>query len=322
MADKTKNLILGLTGGIGRAVTLALIKRNLPVAALVRNKDKASKYIEGLPAVELIVGDAGNTDHVENAMKDVGTIYYCVNVPYNRWEQDALNLFEITLNAAVKHKCKLIFPGNVYVYGHAQYNPVNEEHPLAAHTKKGKIRIRMEEMLAEAAAKDGLDYTIVRMPDFYGPFVINGFSEKLYINALKGKAMQWIGDLDAEVELIFIEDGGEAMVMAAMQKQAEGQTYNIPGVSPTTARAYLQTIAKLAGSKSKIGTLNADILYTILGLFIPVIREVKEMLYLKREKLILDGSKFEKTIGKLPATDYNKGIQNTLDWVKDFYKIH
>ncbi len=321
MTINKNNLILGFTGGIGRAVALALTKRNLTVKALVRNLDKASKFANGLPGIELMVGDAGSPEDVEKAMKNVGTVYYCVNVPYHKWDQDAVRLFKVCLEAAIKNKCKLIFPGNVYVYGHAQFNPVDELHPHEAHTKKGNIRIRMEQMMIDAALEKGFDYTIVRMPDFYGPFVINGFSEKLYISALKGKAMQWIGDLDTGVELIYIEDAGEAMVLAALHGQSAGQIFNVPGAGITTAREYLNKISKLAGSKSKIGTINANILFSILGLFIPVIREVKEMLYLKREKLILDGSKFEKTIGKLPATSYEAGIRKTLEWAKFYYDL-
>ena len=181
--------------------------------------------------------------------------------------------------------------------------------------------MEMEEMLALAKKDEGLSYTIVRMPDFYGPFVVNTFSEQLYINALKGKAMQWIGDLDAEVELIYIEDGGEAMVMAALSDQSNGEAFNIPGASVTTARKYLQEIAAQAHSKSKPGTLNSNLIFSIAGIFNPIVKEVKEMLYLKREKLILSGKKFTKRIGPLPETDYTTGIKKTLDWVREFYSL-
>jgi len=314
-------LILGLTGGIGRAVALALSKRDIPIRALVRNKEKAMKYIQGLRNIELFEGDAANEQDVANAMQDVSVVYYCVNVPYPQWEELALKLFHNCLSNAVKNYVKLIFPGNVYVYGHARYNPVDEKHPHAAHTKKGQIRMEMEEMMALARKDKGLDYAIVRMPDFYGPFVINSFSEELYINAIKGKNLRWIGNLDAEVELIYIEDGGEAMVQVAMQEKSSGEVFNIPGSEITTARKYLTEIAKQAGSKSRPSTLNANLIFDILGVFMPMIKEVKEMLYLKREKLILDGSKFKNQFGSIPSTNYATGISQTLEWVKDFYQL-
>jgi nucleoside-diphosphate-sugar epimerase len=314
-------LILGFTGGIGRAVALALSNRDLPIRVLVRNAEKAYKYASGLKNIEILEGDADKPEDVEKAMAGAGFVYYCVNVPYQKWEKDAIRLFNHCLAAAIKQKAKLIFPGNVYVYGHAKYYPVDEKHPHAAHTKKGQIRMEMEEMLAVARKKENLDYCIVRMPDFYGPYVINSFSEKLYIAALKSKAVDWIGDLDAEIELIYIEDGGEAMVMAALSEKSSAEIFNMPGSDIITARNYLSMIVEQAGSKSKIGTLNAEWLFILLGIFIPVIKEVREMLYLKREKLILDGTKFDKLIGTRPSTDYATGIRNTLNWVRDYFDI-
>ena len=198
-------------------------------------------------------------------------------MPYNQWEEKALALLKKCVDAAVKHKVKLIFPGNVYVYGNAKYNPVDEKHPHAAHTKKGQIRMEMEEMLVLALKDDGLDYTIIRMPDFYGPYVINGFSEQLYVNAIKGKAMRWIGNLDIELELIFIEDGGEDMVMAALNDKSNGEVFNIPGFGITSSRKYLQEIINQADSKSKFSTLNSTFVFNIIGLFIPVVKELIEI---------------------------------------------
>lgn len=321
MTTDNTQLILGFTGGIGRAAALALSNKGIPIRALVRDKQKAEKYAKGLQNLEIIVGDAGEETDVDKAMKGVDAVYYCVNVPYPQWEERAIKLFYTCMSSAIKHKVKLIFPGNVYVYGHAKYNPVNEKHPHAAHTKKGQIRMEMEEMMAIAKKDQGLDYTIVRMPDFYGPYVINTFSEKLYQQALKGKSLQWVGNLDAQIELIFIEDGGAAMVMAALNSNSHGEVFNIPGVSATTARQYLSEIVKQAGTRSKISTLNSNLIFELVGLFLPIIRELKEMLYLKREKLILDGTKFKNSIGPLPTTEYITGIKKTLDWVRGFYSI-
>jgi hypothetical protein len=53
----------------------------------------------------------------------------------------------------------------------------------------------------------------------------------------------------------------------------------------------------------------------------PVLKELVEMLYLKREKLILNGEKFASMIGPLPATDYQSGIRKTMSWVKAYYSM-
>ncbi len=319
--DNPTHLILGFTGGIGHAVALDLSKRNISVKAMIRDKAKAQKYINGLNNLMLISGDASNPGDLKKAFRGIDVVHYCINVPYPQWEKNALQLLKKCIYAAIEGKVKLIFPGNVYVYGHAKRNPVGEDHPHNPHTKKGRIRKEMEKLLHLAHVENGLDYTIVRMPDFYGPFVINTFSEQLYVKAIEGKSLQWIGDLDAEIELIFIEDGGEAMVMAAVSDKSNGQAFNIPGEKVTTARIYLSEIVKQAGRNSKIGTLNFKLVFILVGLFNPLVKELTEMLYLKREKLILKGEKFTEMIGPLPSTEYKTGIARTLNWAKKFYKL-
>lgn len=319
--DNPTHLILGFTGGIGHAVALALNTRNIPVKAMVRDKAKAQKYMDGFKNVKLLSGDASEPGDLKKAFKGIDVVHYCINIPYPQWEKKALPLLKKCIYAAIEGNVKLIFPGNVYVYGHAKRNPVGEDHPHNPHTKKGKIRKEMERLLYMAHRENGLDYTIVRMPDFYGPFVINTFSEQLYVKAIDGKSLQWVGDLDVEMEFIFIEDAGEAMVMAAVSDKSNGEVFNIPGEKVTTARIYLSEIVKQAGRNSKIGTLNFKFVFMLVGLFNPLVKELTEMLYLKREKLILKGDKFNEMIGPLPATDYQTGIARTLSWAKNFYKL-
>jgi hypothetical protein len=45
------------------------------------------------------------------------------------------------------------------------------------------------------------------------------------------------------------------------------------------------------------------------------------MLYLKRYKLILDGTQYNKKFGSIPATPYNEGIRKTLQWAKEYYNL-
>jgi nucleoside-diphosphate-sugar epimerase len=319
--EKNTHVIRGFTGGIGRAVAQALVKRNEKVVCLVRDIEKAQKYAGELQGLEFVKGDASQRADVESVLQNASTVYYCINVPYPEWEENARELLAVTVDAAIQHHVKLVFPGNVYVYGHAQSQLVSEVHPHGAHTKKGKIRIEMEELLERASKENGLQYTIIRMPDFYGPYVVNGFSEQFYIKALQGKKLTWFGSLTVAQEFIFIEDAGEAMVIAGLSDTAYGRSFNIPGCAETTAQAYLEEIVRQAGKNSSIGGMNITAVFKLLGLFNATVKEFVEMLYLKQERLMLDGSHYNKVFGTLPATSYDKGIRKTLAWIKKYYQI-
>ena len=235
----SKSLVIGATGGIGRSTVKALSEKNIYVNILARSKSKAEKYFHDIKNITIIEGDAGNPSDLKEAIKDCSTLYYCLNIPYDKWEHLAVKLLTFSLNAAVDVKARFVLAGNVYNYGHAQYNPVDEKHPKSAHTKKGKIRNEMENLIKIYSKEKDLNYTIVRMPDFYGPFVINGFSEKVFQNALKGKTLQWIGDKNIPIEYIFIEDGGKAMVTAGESEKGINKEFNIPAVHPTTTKTFL-----------------------------------------------------------------------------------
>lgn len=323
-----KNLIVGFTGGIGRATAKALTESNELVIGFARNIDKAKNYATELNNIELIQGDATKIKDLEKAIDGVDKLFYCANIPYNKWEKEAVSLFSVSVDLAIKYNLKLIFPGNVYVYGYAKNNPVNEEHPFHAHTKKGKIRIEMERKLEEASQKNNLNYTIVRFPDFYGPYVINGFSEQIFIKALKGEKINWFGDLNIPIEFIFIEDAGKAMAIAALSEKSNCKSFNVPGFAETTALNILNEIVNQSNpegmstqNNSKISALNSDLIFSLVGLLNPIAKEFKEMLYLKRTKLILDGSLFRETFGILPSTPYEEGIRKTLVWCKDFFNV-
>lgn len=319
--SNTKSLIVGATGGIGRSAIKALVENGNEVRAFVRNRQKAEKYFLGLKGVENFEGDATKPEDVKKAMVGCSTLFYCGNVLYTEWIEKAMPIFKVSLDAAANANARFVFPGNVYLYGRAQYNPVDEKHPHDAHTVKGKIRVEMEELIKRYSKEKELKYTIVRFPDFYGPYVVNGFSDKAYLNALEGKSILWIGAKTVPLEYIFIEDAGKCLVTAGQSEKGINEEFNVPAFAPITNKEYLGLISKLGGKNCKIQILNSNFIFSILGLFNPMIKEVAEMLYLKREKLILDGTKFKNSFGFLPATNYETGIQKTFEWAKSFFRV-
>jgi len=317
---ESRNLVIGATGGIGRSVVKALIERGESVSVFIRNKEKAEKYFAEFPNIEIIEGNAYSSFDIEQACLEKQNVFYCCNIPYPEWKHDAKKLLRISLHAAIKSKAKFIFPGNVYVYGHVKSNPVSENYPWNAHTRKGNIRIEMENLIKERTSERHGKYCIVRFPDFYGPYVVNDFSEKLYLNARKGKKLIWIGNPNTITEYVFVEDAGKALVEAALSNKSDNQEYNFPSNSPCTNKEYLNTVIKVSGKNSSTHFLNSNILFFTLGLFNKTICELKEMLYLKREKLVLDGHKFKSTFGFLSETNLDSGVKKTFEWANNFFR--
>jgi len=307
-------VVLGATGSIGHWAVEKLLDGKNQVRVLVRNTAKLRQF--SVERVEVVEGDAAKLDDVKKAVTGADSVYYCVNVPYPEWKSKAIPMLQNTITAARENRAKVVFPGNVYVYGHGQSDFVREDHPFAAHTQKGKIRIRMEQMLNDAWKSEKVPYTVVRFPDFYGPFVLNDLYAPIFRSALQGRPMTWYGRLDVPFEFAYIEDAAEALVMAGSDNGTNGESYNVPGVEVTTPRQWLELVASVGGTKSKIRTVPKFVI-ALAGIKNPVAREFYELLYLRRERMILDGMKFRTKFGRIPATPYEDGIKKTLDWFRD-----
>jgi nucleoside-diphosphate-sugar epimerase len=177
----------------------------------------------------------------------------------------------------------------------------------------------MERAIREAGEKRGLRWTIVRLPDFYGPFVVNGLYDQYFLKAARGEKIQWLAAPDATTDYVFIEDAGEAAAIVALDEKGEREEFNVPGPEPITAREFAKIIVEQAGTDAKVSFVDKEWMVFLAGLFNKQAREFRELFYMKRVPLSMDGGKFERTFGEPPATPYAEGARKTLAWVRDFF---
>jgi len=314
-----KHIVLGVAGGLGRAVAKSLLQRNVNTIGVARDLTKAKKITGDLAGLELVQGDVFNPDSLDSLLSGATHVYYCVNFPLAQWEKVHTQTMAVIIEKAVKYSLKLIYPGNMWVYGKPQRVPITEDHPQLTQTVLGKIKDRTEKSIMAATREKGLIATIVRFPDFYGPYVINGFSEKVFTNALKGKAISWVGSLDKKTDLIFIEDAGEAMVIAGLSEKSNNMIFNVPGFKPITIRELLIELRNISGKSSSIKTINNQFLVDLFGLRDKNVGLYLKLLYQKQTDFYMSGELFGMMFNTLPATPYTEGLKKTLDWAKKYF---
>ena len=307
------NLVIGSTGSIGRAVVEELVGGGQSVRAVVRDTKKA-RWAAQIGRVEIFEGSAEKPESLDAAFKGVNVVFNCLNLPYPEWNSLPTIHGQI-LDAAKRASAKMVFPGNVYIYGHAPSAKVSEDHPRNPCSRKGRLRVQLEDMFMEASRKNEVPTVIVRFPDFYGPNA-TGISDDIFAAALARKTARWFGSLDALHEFILISDAAKAMVMAADRDDAYGQDFNVPGPEPIVARDWINLIFKEAGTQPRMKA-TSRLTMRLFGAFNKMAREFAEMQYLTEEPLILDGTKFMKFFGtKYPSADYHEGIRQTLASMK------
>lgn len=309
------NVVFGATGSLGAAIVRRLDALGMPTRSVVRSLDRTKQVLPQRATIEIKVGDALNAESVHALCHDADTVYHCVNVPYQHWADIMPKVTDNILVGAKEAKASIIFPGNVYGYGSFQKVPATEDHPLAATSKKGKLRNAIEGKLMNAHKAGDVSVVIPRFPDYYGPNVVNRLMGPIFENAIAGKRSQWIGNLNLPHDLIYIEDAAAAAVLLATNDDAYGQVWHVPGAGPLTGRQFIEMAFKAAGTKPDIEVLSGGFL-RFASFINSDAREMRELLYEFEETLVLDGTKFARAFPSFSYTPHEEAIRNTVEWFR------
>lgn len=307
-----KALVLGATGGMGYALVHELVDRGVEVVAFSRRKERLDVLYQNESKVSIFSGDALVEKDVIGAADGVDVIFHAVSFPYQEWMEKHPLCMEIIVRVAEKQQSKIALVDNIYAYGMQSKVEVNEDTRKEPHTKKGKIRLAMENRLK----RSNVPYLIVHMPDLYGPNAENTILHETLKNVVLNKSANFVGNTKVAREFIFTLDGAKAMVELASREDTYNQNWNIPSAHPITGEEIIEILRKEVGYKKSIRTVSKTMIQ-FMGIFQPFMREMVEMMYLTEDPVILSGKKYEAKIGSIPQTPYKEGIKKTLNWMNE-----
>ncbi|WP_246469615.1 SDR family NAD(P)-dependent oxidoreductase [Cohnella nanjingensis] len=309
-----KAIVVGATGGTGASVAEELVKRGIRTVAFGRSRQKLEQLRAKLGNPEhmtIAVGDAFRPDHVVSASEGTDVLFHCANVPYNEMASKLVPLGESVMEAADRLSLKVVAIDGIYPYGRRQTARATEEHPKRPHTRKGKTRLAYEKMLFDerwSRAK----VMIARLPDYYGPTA----NEASYLGSTleaiaAGKMAFFIGNMKVPREFVYLPDAAFMIAELAGRDDAYGQNWHIPGAGLISGKEIVRIARQASGSAKPVIPLGIVGL-SLLGMGVPVMKEVVEMLYLTEEPLVLSGDKYERSIGPVRATTFEEGIRDTV----------
>ncbi|MBP1967277.1 SDR family NAD(P)-dependent oxidoreductase [Paenibacillus aceris] len=309
-----KAIVIGATGGTGAAITEELVKRGVSTIAFGRSLKKLEMLANSLgnpTHLMLAEGDAMCSKDIVAQAGGADVLFHCANVPYHEMAAKLIPLGESVMEAAERLAIKVVAIDGIYPYGKKQMDLVTEEHPKQPHTKKGKVRLDYERMLFSERWSNA-KVMIVRLPDYYGPTA----NEASYLGSTleaiaAGKMAFFIGNMHVPREFIYLPDAAKMVTELACKDFAYGQNWNIPGAGVISGREIVRIAQAAAGHGSPVFPLK-KIGLSLLGMGIPVMKEVVEMLYLTEEPLTLSGDKYKRFIGPITATPFQEGITSTM----------
>jgi len=305
---KIMQTILGANGTIGSVLAKELSVYTDKIRLVSRNPRKVNESDELFPA------DLSEPGMVEKAIAGSDVVYLVVGIEYKAdvWEEKWPKLMRATLDACIKHKARLVFFDNVYMYDINAIPHMTEESAINPPSRKGAVRKKIAEMIMDEVKAGKLMALIARSADFYGPKNDKSFiTEVVYNNIKKGKAANWFISADKKHSFTFTPDAAKATALLGNTVDAFNQVWHLPTDRNTlTGRELIKLFSKEMNATPKV-TVMPMWLLRILGIFMPIMKELGEMMYQYDRDYFFDSSKFEKRFN-FKTTSYQEGVKITV----------
>ncbi len=299
-------LIIGGNGFIGSHLTKFLVAKDQSIRVYNRSHNP---YIKPLDEVEYIYGDFGDQDLLKIALKNVEIVYQLVShtIPSTSNENpigdvnsnviNTLKFLEICVEASVR---KIIFPSSGgTVYGLPQQLPILETHPTEPICSYGITKLTIEKYLYLYNYLHGLDYSILRIANPYGPGqnptgklgAITVFLNRI----LKHLPIQIWGNGEIIRDYLYILDVVQALYDVQNPNLTE-KLFNIGSGQGISLNELLEKIRQ-------------------------VIQDDFKVEYIQRRKVdiptnVLDITKAKVILQWQPSVQLETGIQETWQWLK------
>ena len=299
-------LVLGY-GAVGQATVKLLVEKGLSVTVGQRHAPK------DLPAgVHFKSCDVLNEDSVQACLEGFSQLVIAIGIEYksetwrDQWPVAMRNLVQ----ASLKHDFRVVFVDNLYMYG-PQKETLHEGMSLTAYPGKPAVRAEVTRIWENAAKEKGLEFTALRASDFFGPNVLlSQLGEAVFGNLIKGGTAQFLVPIDQPHDFAYVPDIARAVHTLLNAPDSDfGQIWHLPCAPTMTTRSLMALGAESLGVAPKTFSFPLWFL-RILGLFLPLAKELWEMRFQWNRPYIVNADKFKQRFA-FKATPFSESIPTT-----------
>ena len=210
----------------------------------------------------------------------------------------SINLIECAKEFGVKHFVYISTGGAVY--GEPEYVPCDEAHPINPICQYGASKHTVEHYLFMYHVNYGLNYTVLRYPNVYGPRqdphgeagVVAIFTGKM----LAAEPVTINGDGEQTRDFVYVGDCAYANYLAVTVDHRPG-IYNIGWGRPTSVNDIFNTLAKITN-------------FSRAAAFGPAKVGETRHIYLKADKA-------RKELGWSPTLSLEEGLERTVAYFRE-----
>lgn len=301
-----KALILGATGGIGGAVAKTLKTDGWQITAMARDLSQTTH----LPQYSWVQGDAMNAGDVLRAAQNVDVIFHGVNPPgYRNWQTTVLPMIDNTIAAARATGARILLPGTIYNYDAATTPVISETTPQHTNSRKGQIRIALEQRLQEAAPE--VPSLIVRSGDYFGPDLTSGWliqgmtpkgrQTKRITRVAKSPGHSWA----------YVPDVAEAFARLLDCNLLPFEVVQFEGYYDESGEDMINALRDVMGNQKKVRRFPWPLVH-LAAPFGGLMREVADIADLWKHPIRLDKSRLETLIGPEPHRPLAEAVAPSL----------
>lgn len=200
------------------------------------------------------------------------------------------------VKSCVNSGSKLIFISSREVYGETISEESKEDDPLLPNNTYGITKMVGENLVKMAGQKDGLDYTILRLTNVYGPEGDQYGAQVIIKNAIKDKKIKILGG-PQRLNYVYVDDVVDVIDLVLDSKKASKQIFNVGTKDSITIEDLASKIIESIGQEVEKEYL--PMRETETTNFKPNIEKMKVLLSYK------------------PKTSLDIGIKNTIKWYSD-----
>ena len=246
------------------------------------------------------------TDDLQEAARDVDIIVNGWNPPYTRWAAELPKQTQAVIDAARLNDARVVFPGNVYVYGKDAPLEFGLDTPHTATNPLGKLRRDAE----AAYRKSGVAFLILRAGDYIDTEASGNWFDRVIAKPLGNGHIVYPGDTDVPHAWAFLPDLARAGAELLAQDLPHQIEVPYPGYT-LTGRDMACHLSEASGRPITVRQMSWMPLR--LGAWVsPFLAKLVEMRYLWDKPHHIDPKTFDEVLPRFVETHPTQALARTV----------